>query len=181
MRRVKIYADFPKGITPSYIPKGIARSYISNLISVKDINGRYSLRSSNSILLKAPTWKSLATLGNRSFYVAAPKLWNYLSLFIRNISTVYSFKVCKKEARDLPEPGSFSFPLAWGNERIWERGWATSIDTSIKCIVIILKCVTGFDVSKIVLVRFLIQNLARKFCAKHFPWGIVFIIYILRL
>lgn len=28
----KIYADFPKGITPSYIPKGIARSYISNFI-----------------------------------------------------------------------------------------------------------------------------------------------------
>ena len=102
MRRVKICADFPKGITPSHIPKGIARSYISNLISVKDINGRYSLRSSNSILLKAPT--SLATLGDRSFYVAAPKLWNNLSLLIRNISTVYSFKVCKKEARDLPEP-----------------------------------------------------------------------------
>ena len=30
---------------------GLAPSFISNLISVKDINGRYSLRSSNGILL----------------------------------------------------------------------------------------------------------------------------------
>ena len=35
---------------------------------------------------KIPSCKSLSTLGDRSFYMAAPKLWNDLPLFMRNIS-----------------------------------------------------------------------------------------------
>ena len=50
---------------------GRAPSYISNhLISVKDINGRYSLTW--NLLLNVPTGKSLDTLGDRSFCMAAP-------------------------------------------------------------------------------------------------------------
>ena len=39
---------------------------------------------------------SLSTLGDRSFYMAAPKLWNDLPLFIRNISSVNAFKKALK-------------------------------------------------------------------------------------
>ena len=41
---------------------------------------------------KIPSCKSLSTLGDRSFYMAAPKLWNDLLLFMRNISSVNAFK-----------------------------------------------------------------------------------------
>ena len=36
---------------------------------------------------KIPSCKSLSTLGDRSFYMAAPKLWKDLLLFMRNISS----------------------------------------------------------------------------------------------
>ena len=39
-----------------------------------------------------PPCKSLSTLDDRSLYMAAPKLWNDLPLFIRNISSVNVFK-----------------------------------------------------------------------------------------
>ena len=47
---------------------------------------------------KIPSCKSLSTLGDRSFYMAAPKLWNDLPLFIsyRNISSVNAFKEALK-------------------------------------------------------------------------------------
>ena len=57
---------------------GPAPSYISNLISVKDINGRYSLRSNNGILLNAPTCESLATLGVDLFVWSS---LNYRTIF----------------------------------------------------------------------------------------------------
>lgn len=40
--------------------------------------------------------KSLSTLHDQSFYMAAPKLWNDLALFIRNISSVNAFKKALK-------------------------------------------------------------------------------------
>ena len=71
----------------------IAPSCISDLISVKSNRGRCSLRSySNGILLNIPTCKSFSTLGDRSFSMAAPKLWNSLPANIRNASSVHSFK-----------------------------------------------------------------------------------------
>ena len=45
---------------------------------------------------KIPSCKSLSTLGDRSFYMAAPKLWNDLPLFMRNISSVNAFKEALK-------------------------------------------------------------------------------------
>ena len=54
----------------------IAPSYISDLISVKP-NSSYNLRSSFAgILLAFPSRKTKRTLGDRSFSVAAPTLWN---------------------------------------------------------------------------------------------------------
>ena len=52
----------------------LAPTYISELVSPKDTGGRYYLRWNNGKLLKIPPCKSLSTLGDRSFYMAAPKL-----------------------------------------------------------------------------------------------------------
>ena len=70
----------------------LAPTYISELVSLKDTGGRYYLTSNNGKLLNIPPYKSFSTLGDRSFYMAAPKLWNDLPLFIRNISSVNAFK-----------------------------------------------------------------------------------------
>ena len=45
---------------------------------------------------KIPSCKSLSTLGDRSFHMAAPKLWNDLPLFMRNIFSVNTFKEALK-------------------------------------------------------------------------------------
>ena len=74
----------------------LAPNYISERVSLKDTGGRYYLRSNDGKLLNIPSCKSLSTLGDRSFYMAAPKLWNDLPLFIRNISSVNAFKKALK-------------------------------------------------------------------------------------
>ena len=75
----------------------LAPNYMSELVSLKDNEGRYYLRSNDGKLLNIPSCESLSTLGDRSFYMAAPKLWNDLPLFIiRNISSVNAFKKALK-------------------------------------------------------------------------------------
>ena len=70
---------------------GIAPSYISDLINVK-VSHRYSLRNSQELLLQTPSVKTLVTLGDRSFSLAAPKLWNNLPNSIRNAPSLQLFK-----------------------------------------------------------------------------------------
>ena len=90
---VKYRIDFKVLLLTFKAIHGLTPPYISELISVKDTSGRYSLRSNNGILLNFPTCKSFTTLGDRSFRdMATPKSWNDLPLFIRNISSVNSFK-----------------------------------------------------------------------------------------
>jgi len=89
---VKYSIDFKALLLTFETIHGLAPPYISELISVKDTNGRNSLRSNNGILLTLPTCKSLTTLGDRSFSMVAPKLWSNLPLFIRNIFSVNNFK-----------------------------------------------------------------------------------------
>ena len=55
----------------------IEPTYIQNLVSWKS-QGAYNLRSSGQIFLASPTLRTKVTLGDRSFQVAAPKLWNAL-------------------------------------------------------------------------------------------------------
>ena len=63
---------------------GISFSYLSSLISLRPPS-KYNLRnSSDKLLLSHPSFKSKATLGDRSFTCAAPKLWNELPLDIRS-------------------------------------------------------------------------------------------------
>lgn len=59
----------------------LAPTYISELVPPKDTGGRYYLRSNNGKLLNIPPCKSLSTLGDRSFYMAVPKLWNFFFFF----------------------------------------------------------------------------------------------------
>ena len=64
---------------------GCSSQYITDLIIVKQPT-KYSLRS-QAIELVRPKGKFLATLGDRSFTAAAPKLWNNLPAEIRNTKT----------------------------------------------------------------------------------------------
>ena len=67
-------------------------SYLSSLISLRPPS-KYNLRnSSDKLLLSHPSFRSKATLGDRSFTCAAPKLWNELPLDIRSARTVNIFK-----------------------------------------------------------------------------------------
>ena len=70
---------------------GLTPQYIKDLITIKTYP-RYKLKSSNSTQLQYPNTKSLATLGDRSFMWAAPRLWNALPATIRNITCLETFK-----------------------------------------------------------------------------------------
>ena len=70
----------------------LAPTYLSSLVSHR-LPSKYNLRNySDKFLLSYPRFKSKATLGDRSFTCAAPKLWNVLPFDIRSASTVSSFK-----------------------------------------------------------------------------------------
>ena len=56
---------------------GMAPNYIADLLNIRK-KGNYSLRSNDSIMLEYPKEKSLRSFGDRSFSVAAMKLWNEL-------------------------------------------------------------------------------------------------------
>ena len=72
--------------------QGKSPVYLQELISVK-MPGAYRLRSSsNGLLLEPPSFRTGATLGDRSFQVAAPKLWNALPHEIRSIANINTFK-----------------------------------------------------------------------------------------
>ena len=70
---------------------GVAPSYICNLITIKE-RTRYNLRSSKELLLEPPLVKTKKTLGDKSFQVAAPRLWNKLPSGIRAIRGYDLFK-----------------------------------------------------------------------------------------
>ena len=69
---------------------GIAPTYIQNLVSLKS-QGTYNLRSSGWILLASSTFRTNITLGDRSFQVAAPKLWYALPRELRDIPSLHTF------------------------------------------------------------------------------------------
>ena len=63
--------------------KGAAPNYLQELISFKS-NSSYGLRFNDSFLLAQPRQRTLTTLGDRTFAVAAPMLWNCLPVEPRN-------------------------------------------------------------------------------------------------
>ena len=70
---------------------GVAPTYIQNLVSLTS-QGTYNLRSSGGILLASSTFRSKVTLGDRSFQVAALKLWNALLRELGDIANLHTFK-----------------------------------------------------------------------------------------
>ena len=54
------------------------------------------MRSNDGILLSHPNFKTLRTLGDRAFVIAATKLWNDFPLEIRMAKSVDTFKKCLK-------------------------------------------------------------------------------------
>ena len=71
---------------------GLAPFYLKELINLKE-PCKYKLRSDcDGLLLNTVKFKTLTTLGDRSFAVAAPKLWNLLPYAIRSSPSVASFK-----------------------------------------------------------------------------------------
>ena len=66
-------------------------------MSIKDVSlSRYCLRSTKSLTSKYPALKSRKTLGDPSFFVAAPKLWNKLPGDIRDLDLIDKFKMAIK-------------------------------------------------------------------------------------
>ena len=66
-------------------------SYICNLVRLKE-KCKYQLRSSEELLLQLPMGKTKKTLGDRSFQIAAPTLWNSLPTSVRYIDNFLVFK-----------------------------------------------------------------------------------------
>ena len=73
------------------MPKFVTRRYTVTLINVKR-KSSCNLRSNGSLLLEPPKGKMLPTLGARSFYAAAPALWNSLPAQLREIQSLAVFK-----------------------------------------------------------------------------------------
>ena len=71
---------------------GLAPSYIVDLICVKPLDTRYSLRSTKGLLLEHPKCKTYVTLGDRAFKAAVPTLWNEVPIHIRNSKSLSSCK-----------------------------------------------------------------------------------------
>lgn len=68
---------------------GLAPSYINDLLIID--NPSRSLRSVHQYKYKIPRTKS-KTIGNRSFYYAAPLLWNSLPFYLRETTDLNHFK-----------------------------------------------------------------------------------------
>ena len=80
---VKFRAEFKILLIVFKIFRGFCSSYLSFLITPKPVSKHNLRSSSDSTLLCYPSVKPKATLGERAFVFAAPKLWNALPRYIR--------------------------------------------------------------------------------------------------
>ena len=89
---VKFRIDFKILLLTYKAINGLAPFYLKELINLK-VPCKYKLRSDcDGLLLNTVKFKTLKTLGDRSFAVAAPQLWNSLPYAIRSSPSVASFK-----------------------------------------------------------------------------------------
>ena len=70
---------------------GQAPIYLQELLTMKH-SKRYNLRTNNSLMLDFPSARSYATLGDRAFVYAAPKLWDALPGSLRMSASIDIFK-----------------------------------------------------------------------------------------
>ena len=112
---VKYRIDFKILLITYKALNGLAATYIAEFIQVKPVS-RYSLGTSHQPLLQLPSVRTLATLiGDRSFSVGAPKLWNSLPSNIHKASLPRS-RSLSRHATLLPTNGcshsnNIPFPL----------------------------------------------------------------------
>ena len=89
---VKFRIDFKILLLTYKAINGLAPFYLKELINLKE-PCKYKLRSDcDGLLLNTVKFKTLTALGDRSFAVAAPKLWNLLPYAIRSSPSAASFK-----------------------------------------------------------------------------------------
>ena len=89
---VKFRIDFKILLLTYKTINGLAPFYLQELINLKEAC-KYKFRSDcDGLLLNPVKFKTLTTLGDRSFAAAAPQLWNSLPYSIRSSPSVASFK-----------------------------------------------------------------------------------------
>ena len=89
---VKFRIDFKILLLTYKAINGLAPFYLQELISLKEAC-KYKLRSDcDGLLLNPVKFKTLTTLGDRSFAAAAPQLWNSLPYAIKSSPSVASFE-----------------------------------------------------------------------------------------
>ena len=89
---VKLHINFKFLPITVKILQDLAPSYLTNLISIMPVS-RYELhQNNNGILLENPRFRTKKTMGDRSFMVAAPVLWNNLPLPFRQAKNIDTFK-----------------------------------------------------------------------------------------
>ena len=88
---------------------GLAPSYIQDLVKVQ--HQSRVLRFASATSLEHPSIKSSNTLGDRSFFLAAPTEWNRLPANIRNSSSLAIFKRLQKFEHLRMEFALFQFIL----------------------------------------------------------------------
>ena len=86
---IKARIQFKILLTTFKVIQGCCPVYLCDLIHSS--RNTYNLRSSNANLLKQPRSR-LRNYGDRSFSIAAPKLWNSLPDHIRNSTSLETFK-----------------------------------------------------------------------------------------
>jgi len=70
----------------------MAPNYLTELVNIISKSVYNLRRNQNGTLLEKRLYKTKKTLGDRSFEVAAPVLWNSLPLEGRTINNIDSFK-----------------------------------------------------------------------------------------
>ena len=87
-----------------------APEYLKDLIKVR-CTTRYNLRSDGELLLEDNSARSKKTLGDRTFKVAAPRIWNILPKDIRKQDNYHIFKKQLK---------TYYFKLAYTNIGVYQ-------------------------------------------------------------
>jgi len=92
--RLSQRVDYKVAVMAFRALNGLSPSYLDQLVRVADLLGRHRPRSSSSHQLHVPAYR-LATVGQRSFPVAASILWNSLRPDIQSSASLPDF--CHKQ------------------------------------------------------------------------------------
>ena len=89
--RIPERVDFKLAVMAFSVLHGQAPLYLRRLVQVADLPGRQRLRSATSHQLSVPAYR-LSTVGRRSFFVAAPTVWNTLPVAVQSSPTLTVFR-----------------------------------------------------------------------------------------